>query len=135
MLRALLLLFATILCPAVALPAQVPAPNPLQGDGRVSGFYTWEGPIPEKPGTLLRQETLEPTLWLTGAAATYRILYSSTNGVDGTTPVVVSGLFFVLKGKPPEGGWPLLAWAHETAGMGDSARHRRSATRRGSKHF
>jgi hypothetical protein len=85
----------------------------------VSNFYTWEGPIPATPGQLLRQEKLAETLGLAAAAVDLRILYSSTNGIDRKTPVAVSGLLFLPKGAPPKGGWPLLAWAHGTAGMAD----------------
>jgi hypothetical protein len=46
---------------------------------------------------------------------------SSTDGLDNRTPVVVSGVLFVPKGTPPQGGWPLMAWAHGTVGSADSA--------------
>ncbi|MCM3755433.1 hypothetical protein M3665_26285, partial [Bacillus licheniformis] len=39
-----------------ASPGRVPAPDPLQGDGRVSAFYTWDRDIPARPGVLLRTE-------------------------------------------------------------------------------
>ncbi len=118
MLRTTAFLLTTILCVTVSQAAQVRAPDPSQGDGRVSGFYTWQAAIP-KPGQLLRQEQLEPTLGLANAAAQLRFLNSSTDGVDGKSPTVVSGLLFIPKGEPPAGGWPLMAWAHETAGMAD----------------
>jgi pimeloyl-ACP methyl ester carboxylesterase len=118
MLRTIVFLLTTVLSIAVAQAAQVHAPDPLQGDGRVSGFYTWEAAIPG-PGQLLRQEKLEPTLGLANAGAQFRILYSSTDGVDGKSPTAVSGLLFLPKGEAPAGGWPLMAWAHETAGMAD----------------
>lgn len=119
MLRTVALLLFAFPCAVFAQSAHVPAPNPLQGDGRVSGFYTWEEPIPATPGQLLRQEKLDSTLGLANAGAQFRILYSSTNGIDGNTPVAVSGSFFLPKGSPPDGGWPLLAWGHETAGIAD----------------
>lgn len=34
-------------------------------------------------------------------------------------PIVVSGYVLVPKGEPPEGGWPVLAWAHGTTGVAD----------------
>jgi len=117
--RALAALLMLASCTAVAQAAQAPAPDPSQGDGRVSSFYTWEGSIPATPGRLLRQQKLKPTLGLADAAVDLRILYSSTNGIDGKNPVAVSGMLFLPKGKPPEGGWPLLAWAHGTVGMAD----------------
>ncbi len=104
---------------ALARAVEAPAPNPLQGDGRVSAFYTWTGAIPDTPGQMLRREMLEPTLGLAMAGAQFRILYSSTNGIDGKTPVAVSGAFFLPKGTPPKDGWKLVAWAHGTTGVAD----------------
>jgi hypothetical protein len=109
---------AAVLSAPLARAGQVHLPNPLQGDGRVADFYRWDAAIPG-PGKLLRQEELEPTLGLANAGAQFRILYSSTDGVDGKAPNVVSGLLFLPRGGPPVGGWPLMAWAHETAGMAD----------------
>ena len=96
----------------------MPAPDPLQGDGRVSAFYTWDRDIPATPGVLLRTEPLPATL---GASAgrQLRILYASTDGVGGRTPIAVSGALFVPRGTPPAGGWPIVAWAHGTFGMAD----------------
>ncbi len=119
MLKVTILLLIFRLALSMAQAAEAPKPDLMEGDGRVSSFYTWAGPIPEMPGTMLRQATLEKTLGLSNAAAQFRILYSSTDGIDGHTPTAVSGLFFTPKGEPPNGGWPLLAWAHETAGMAD----------------
>lgn len=108
-----------LLIGTAAAQSRAPVPDPLLGDGRTSPFYTWAGVIPVKPGTLLRQEPLPATLGLAGAAAQYRILYASTDGVDGKTPVVVSGAVFVPKGQAPAGGWPVVAWGHGTIGVAD----------------
>jgi pimeloyl-ACP methyl ester carboxylesterase len=99
--------------------ARAPAPDPLQGDGRVSDFYAWKDVIPAQPGKLLRKEALPPAVGLSGAASQTRILYTSTNGLDGKTPIVVSGALFIPKGTPPAGGWPVLAWGHGTVGLAD----------------
>lgn len=99
-------------------PIYAQKPDPSQGDGRISAFYAWHDTIPE-PGHLLREEPLDPTLGLSSAGAQFRILYSSTNGIDGKSAITVSGLIFLPKGTAPAGGWPLLAWGHETAGMAD----------------
>lgn len=96
-----------------------PTPNPLQGDGRVSPFYTWEKAIPATPGKLLRSEPLDATLSLAGAASQQRVLYTSTDGIDGKTPIVVSGALFLPKGKAPAGGWPVVSWGHGTVGVAD----------------
>ncbi|HJS84260.1 MAG TPA: lipase family protein [Acetobacteraceae bacterium] len=113
------LVFAGLLAGPIARAAEAPAPDPMQGDGRVSSFYTWTGPIPDTPGRMVRREPLEPTLGLAQAGPQFRILYSSTDGIDGKTPVAVSGAFFAPKGTPPQAGWPLIAWAHGTTGVAD----------------
>ncbi|NVH76675.1 alpha/beta fold hydrolase [Paraburkholderia sp. JPY432] len=104
---------------ALAAGARVPPPDPLQGDGRVSSFYTWDDEIPAHPGELLRSEQLPQTLGLASAGRQLRLLYSSTDGVDGKTPIAVSGALFVPKGQAPQAGWPIVAWGHGTFGMAD----------------
>src|SRR4051812_11476571 len=113
-------LFVAIVVTGLAHAAQVPAPDPSQGDGGVSPFYTWTGEIPAAPGQMLRTEPLDPALGLAMAGEQRRILYTSTDGMDGKTPIVVSGAYFVPKGTPPSGGWPLVAWAHGTTGIADT---------------
>jgi pimeloyl-ACP methyl ester carboxylesterase len=113
------ILLAATMQAGIARSAQVPAPDPSQGDGGVSGFYTWGGAIPDAPGKLLRSEPLDPALGLAAAGAQFRILYTSTDGISGSARVVVSGAYFVPKGMPPAGGWKLLAWAHGTTGIAD----------------
>lgn len=93
--------------------------QPSQGDGGVSPFYTWGKKVPRKPGKLLRQEPLASNLMLSNASQGARILYSSTDGIDGKTPVAVSGAIYLPKGQAPAGGWPLVAWAHGTTGIAD----------------
>jgi len=104
---------------ASAQEVRAPAPNPRQGDGRVSAFYNWGQAIPAKPGQLLRSEPLPAELGLSGAAQQTRILYTSTSGFDSKTPIVVSGALFIPKGQAPAGGWPLLVWGHGTVGLAD----------------
>ena len=89
------------------------------GDGGVPAFYTWQASVPAKPGQLLRTEALTPRQSLSEAGRSIRILYSSTDGIDNRTPIVVSGALFLPKGTPPRGGWPLMAWAHGTVGSAD----------------
>jgi pimeloyl-ACP methyl ester carboxylesterase len=115
--------FATALAAALGLAlvssAGAAAPDPSQGDGGVSPFYSWDAAIPEKRGAFLRQEELPSQLLLEKAASGLRILYASTDGIDGRTPVVVSGVVFLPKGEAPAGGWPVVAWAHGTTGIAD----------------
>ncbi|HXT07312.1 MAG TPA: hypothetical protein VN715_10295 [Roseiarcus sp.] len=60
--------------------------------------YAWTAKVPA-PGALLRSEPLPADLVLDNAATSLRILYSSTDGIDGKTPIAVSGALFVPKGR------------------------------------
>lgn len=66
-----------------------------------------------KPGQILR------IMPLTGGGPegtkAYRIIYRSV-GVDDE-PVSVSGALFLSEDDPPEGGRPVIAWAHPTTGV------------------
>ena len=95
------------------------APIPEQGDGGVAEFYNLAGPAPAKPGTLIRTEAQPEGTSLAEAGQAMRILYSSTDGLDGKTPVAVSGSLFLPKGEAPADGFPLIAWAHGTVGVAD----------------
>ena len=95
------------------------ARGPAHGDGGVSAFYLWNGDIPHAPGKLLRQEPLPDHLLLTNAEKGLRVLYTSTDGIDGRTVIAVSGAIYFPKGTVPVGGWPIIAWAHGTTGTAD----------------
>lgn len=45
-----------------------------------------------------------------------RAIYRSTSGVDGAS-TEVSGVFVAPSGKAPDGGWPVIAYAHGTTGL------------------
>lgn len=107
---------AALLAPTLGAAATL---DPAQGDGNVPAFYVWTAPVPAQPGKMLRTEALPDDLVLANAAKGVRILYASTNGLDGETPVSVSGALFLPKGKAPAGGWPLMAWSHGTVGVAD----------------
>ena len=66
------------------------------------------GPV----GTLIRKE---PRVGAAAGATAYKVLYRSTKP-DGT-PIAVSGIVIVPAGRPPAGGWPIVAWAHPTTGI------------------
>ncbi len=93
--------------------------DPAQGDGGNSSFYIWNKEVPASPGELLRQEPLPQNLALANAPESIRVLYTSTNGLDGKTPIVVSGAIYLPKGAAPSTGWPIIAWAHGTTGVAD----------------
>lgn len=91
----------------------------LVGDGGVSEFYTHRGPLPPNVGLLLNQEPLSSHQSIPGAAVSMRLLYTSTDGIKGNSPIAVSGALFLPPGQAPIGGWPLLLWSHGTVGIAD----------------
>lgn len=76
----------------------------------------YDGPIPP-PGGLIDTVPLDPALSVTGAGAAYRILYSTLD--QHGKPAVSTAAVFLPKQPAPEGGWPVVAWAHGTVGLGD----------------
>ena len=120
---AITFLAAELLALTIVFAGPRDGPRPVidsrQGDGGVSAFYVWDKEIPAVPGRLLRQEPLPDSLVLSNAARGVRILYTSTDGLDGKAPVAVSGAVYFPKGSLPTGGWPVVAWAHGFVGIAD----------------
>jgi hypothetical protein len=93
------------------LPAQKvrpPATLPL------TKFYETPRPLaPGSAGELIRSEPIRQYS-LPFELSVFRILYHSrtAKGED----VAVSGVVLIPDGKPPAGGWPVIAWAHEFRG-------------------
>ena len=84
-----------------------------QGDG-------WAVPDPfpaGEPGEVIAFGDAAPSDEFEGATRT-DLLYHSTDrtGADRA----VSGTLVVPDGEPPEGGWPVLSWAHGTSGVADA---------------
>ncbi|UVF80679.1 prolyl oligopeptidase family serine peptidase [Gordonia mangrovi] len=77
----------------------------------------YSGPIPERAGTLIAQVPLARGLSVPGAARSFRIHYATPDqhGRAATS----TGAVFLPAGTPPPGGWPVIAWAHGTTGLGD----------------
>jgi pimeloyl-ACP methyl ester carboxylesterase len=93
---------------APAKPWHTPRSLPL------TKFYDTPHPLPAgKPGELIRSEPYDG-YDLPYEIAAFRILYHSRSpsGED----VAVSGVVLVPGGKPPAGGWPVIAWAHDFIG-------------------
>ncbi|MCH4092330.1 alpha/beta hydrolase [Acetobacter sp.] len=86
------------------------------GDGGVSAFYKWDAPLPAANGIVLRQE---PYPVAESGYQAYRLLYSARDGLREGQATAVSGVLYVPTGKPPTGGWPVVAWAHGTTGVAD----------------
>ena len=90
------------------------------GDRVLSPFYRWTGDLPQRPGVMLRTETMPAQPEFRAAGTMRRILYTSTDArwMSGVLPV--SGSLYLPKGPPPAGGWPVVAWAHGTLGVADA---------------
>ena len=81
--------------------------------GAPSAFYTPPDELPGGPaGTIIRDDVIRDV----GAGQqAWRVLYTSTDP-EGA-PIAVSGVVVAPDGQPPEGGWPVVAWAHGTTGV------------------
>lgn len=101
--------WASALLLAPALPANA-------ASGPEAAFAAAEVSATE-PGALLSAQPEQPADALAHAGRRFLITYRS-RGPRGQ-PVVVSGYVLTPKGQPPQGGWPVLAWAHGTTGVAD----------------
>ncbi|GAA2548437.1 alpha/beta hydrolase family protein [Mycolicibacterium diernhoferi] len=110
-LRATLLVVLAVVLAVPGLAQAAAAPNWSGLDAR---FYS--GPIPAA-GTLIDTVPLAPELSVAGAGAAYRILYSTTD--QHGAPAVSTAAVFVPHAPAPAGGYPVIAWAHGTVGLGD----------------
>ncbi|MDV3127167.1 S9 family peptidase [Mycobacterium sp. 21AC1] len=95
-----------------------PVPTAAAAEPSWSGLDArhYAGPIPAA-GTLIEEVPLDPALSVAGADRAYRILYSTVDQHD--SPAVSTAAVFVPHGEAPSGGWPTIAWAHGTVGLGD----------------
>ncbi|HEY8525462.1 MAG TPA: lipase family protein [Acidimicrobiales bacterium] len=80
--------------------------------GPVEGFYDVPDPLPPgEPGDLIRTMPIEAPEGQVGL----RIMYHSTDAAGDDR--AVTGVLYHPTAEPPEGGWPILAWAHGTTGI------------------
>jgi acetyl esterase/lipase len=75
-------------------------------------FYQTQAIATAPPGTLISVQPFTPAI---PGAASYRVLYNSTDIHGGIIPV--SGVVIIPLGAPPAGGRNLVAWAHPTTGI------------------
>jgi pimeloyl-ACP methyl ester carboxylesterase len=105
--------FAQAPAPASVKPSQILHTLPL------TKFYDTPHPLPAgKPGELIRSESFDE-YELPLEVSAVRILYHSrsASGED----VATSGVVLIPSDeKPPAGGWPIIAWAHEASGVARS---------------
>ncbi|MCL2541258.1 MAG: lipase family protein [Nocardioidaceae bacterium] len=109
------------MCVLVASVAQVPDPasagTPTARATRTSFYAPPPGSVAGPHGTVIRARRIS------GPAAfpdstTWLVLYRSRTSAG--TPAVSSGTVTVPDGDAPEGGWPLISWAHGTTGVADA---------------
>ncbi len=117
-------LIATLLCAAwhgqsanaAGLPSTLAQAIALERADALprSAFYDPPSLAGTVPGDLLRELEFDGYAIPAGARA-IRILYHSLNaeGRDVATSAVV----LIPPGRPPAGGWPVIAWAHGTSGV------------------
>jgi fermentation-respiration switch protein FrsA (DUF1100 family) len=100
---------------ALALAAAVASPGCGTAPPAPGGFYSAPaGPSDERPGDVIRSE---PMAGAPAGASAWRILYVSTD--PRGRAIRVSGVV-VAPGLPaPEGGRPVVAWAHPTTGIAE----------------
>ena len=70
-----------------------------------------------RAGSVVGVEALSPAATLPGSARAERLLYRSTTA--GDQPTTTSAAVYFPTGEAPAGGWPVIAWAHGTVGLGD----------------
>ncbi|MFE6920085.1 lipase family protein [Nocardia sp. NPDC057663] len=69
-------------------------------------------------GTVVGVEALSAAATLPGSARAERLIYRSTTA--GDQPTTTSAAVYFPAGTAPEGGWPVIAWAHGTVGLSDN---------------
>ncbi|MFC4375907.1 alpha/beta hydrolase family protein [Nocardia halotolerans] len=74
-------------------------------------------PGAEQAGQPISVEALSAAATLPGSARAERLIYRSTT--VGRAPTTTSAAVYFPPGEAPEGGWPVIAWAHGTVGLGD----------------
>ena len=82
----------------------------------ITKFYDTPSPLPAgKPGDLIRSEEFDG-YELPFSVTAIRILYHSRSAAG--QDVAAAGVVLVpSEGKPPAGGWPVIAWAHGATGV------------------
>jgi acetyl esterase/lipase len=115
--RLMVLLVSVLMMCAPAVAGAAPATT---DDGPIwSGLDVrdYAGPIPEQSGTLIRSVPMDPRLVPEAFGPSYRFLYSTPN--QHTDHATSTAFVYLPKGTAPQGGWPVIAWAHGPAGLGD----------------
>ncbi|WNG47133.1 alpha/beta fold hydrolase [Archangium minus] len=112
---------ATITLPSLGAAQDPAPPKPPRGPEGVE-FYAFDQstlPPEGKPGDVIWWRPLAGVAALKAAGSNELVLYRSAATDEKQTPITVSGIIALPPGSPPEGGWPVISWAHGTVGVGD----------------
>ena len=71
-----------------------------------------------EPGTLISDRTITGAPALPSADHTVLVTYTSQTAAGARD--LVSGTVAIPQGDAPDGGWPVISWAHGTVGVGDA---------------
>ncbi len=84
-------------------------------------FYTPPDPLTGAPGTVIRMEPLGVSV---AGGSAFRMLYVSE--LPDGSPAASGGMLFIPDSPVPDGGRPVVAWAHGTLGLGNACAPSRS---------
>ena len=94
-----------------------------QFSGSLDDFYEVPDPLPPgEPGDVIRRMPIESPAGQAG----WRIMYHSTDAEGDDR--AVTGVVFHPTSAPPDGGWPVVAWAHGTSGLAPACAPSRRGT-------
>ena len=97
--------------------------EPERFDGSVEEFYRVPDPLPDGgPGTVIRTMPVESS----DGTDALRIMYVTTD--EAGDDRAATGVVHFPTAEAPEGGWPIVAWAHGTTGLAAQCAPSRSAT-------
>ncbi len=74
--------------------------------------------ITHELGDVVSTRDLPPELWIPGSSAATVLTYVTTDTFGDKA--LSTGTVFLPQGTAPEGGWPVVSWAHGTSGLDDS---------------
>ena len=111
------LALALALIAALALAVPAAASAKLRQGPAGAAFYDPPANLPGRHGDVIWVRKGTGPNALSGAARNFLVLYRSTS--LNNQAAAVSGSLSLPKGRAPRGGWPVVTWAHGTAGIAD----------------
>lgn len=116
---ALGIVLALLLLSAFGLLAATHAGDALAAKTGPQGnaFYEPPASLPKGHGRLIWKRRAGSYVQLENAAYTKKVLYTSKSPQGER--IAVSGSISIPEGEPPQGGWPVITYAHGTTGVAD----------------